>query len=115
MIKAKLACEIDSLWRSYLANLQKYFEEPVGTFQFAVLAQICDIRKKKYVDLFVSAPKDVQDVCKIFRNNDLSKMSEIKKKAQPKRRWNVIKKNIKKKQNFRKLSDEDSIWCAYAE
>ena len=108
MNKAKLACEIDSLWRSYLDAQKKYFEEPVGTFEFSVLAQICDIRKKKYVDLFVSAPKDVQDACKIFRNIDLSK---IKKKAQPKRRWNVIKK----KQCFRKLSDRDSMWSSCPE
>ena len=108
MNRAKLACEIDSCWRSYLEAQIKYFEEPIGTFEFAVWAQISDIRKKRYVDLFVSAPKDIQDICKVFRNIDLSK---IKKKAQPKRRWNVIKK----KQCFRKLSDRDSMWSSCPE
>ena len=108
MNRAKLACEIDSCWRSYLEAQKKYFEEPIGTFEFAVWAQISDIRKKRYVDLFVSAPKDIQDICKVFRNIDLSK---IKKKAQPKRRWN----GIKKKQCFRKLSDRDSMWSSCPE
>lgn len=111
-----IVLEVDQLWRNYLEAKKKYFSYPVSSFDFCIWAQICDIRKKRYVDAFVSAPKDVQVAQKFFRDRDMKdNFGKIRKEVQPKRRWREIKKVIKNPHNFRKVICDNSIWDAYAE
>ena len=114
--RISIVLEVDQLWRNYLEARKRYFSYPVSSFDFCIWAQICDIRKKRYVDAFVSAPKDVQVAQKIFRDRDMKdNFGKIRKEVQPKRRWREIKKVIKKPHNFRKVICDNSIWGTYAE
>lgn len=118
---SQLAINLDVQWRKYLDIHNKYCKSPINTFDFALFAKMCDVQRKKYIDMLNDPriPKMVKDLHYAQRSIDLSfkgdwkigmkKMEERKQKRARipmMRRWAKVKTAIKNKNVLNKCSDD---------
>ncbi len=118
---SQLAINLDVQWRKYLDIHNKYCKSPINTFDFAFFAKMCDVQRKKYIDMLTDPqiPEMVKDLHYAQRSIDLSfkgdwkigmkKMEERKQKRARMpmmRRWAKVKTAIKNKNVLNKCSDD---------
>ena len=118
---SQLAINLDVQWRKYLDVHNQYCKTPINTFDFAFFAKMCDVQRKKYIDMLTDPqiPEMVKDLHYAQRSIDLSfkgdwkigmKIMEEKKQKRARmpmmRRWDKVKAAMKNKNVLKKFSDD---------
>ena len=118
---SQLAINLDVQWRKYFDINNKYYKASINSFDFALLAKMSDVQRKKYIDMLNDPriPEMVKNLHYAQRSIDLSfkddwkiGMKKMEKKKQERarmpmmRRWAKVKAAIKNKDVLKKCSDD---------